>query len=108
MERYDRIYEFVFPADDRNLYSLPQEEGEAFFFYAAACKILYRYGSCLCFCKILSQIVNLFYPFALPLDRAPYTLFAIAASGLLPFLIEFVQKYFHFEIKVESNENEEK
>lgn len=60
------------------------------------------------FAKILSQIVNLFYPLALPLDRAPYTLFAIAASGLLPFLIEFVQKYFRFEIKVESNENEEK
>ena len=28
--------------------------------------------------------------------------------SMLPFLIEFVQKYFHFEIKVESNENEEK
>lgn len=60
------------------------------------------------FAKILSQIVNIFYPLAIPLDRAPYTLFAIVASVLLPFLIEFVQRYFRFEIKVESNENEEK
>ena len=59
------------------------------------------------FAKILSQLVNLFYPLALPPDQAPYTLFAIPAACILPFLIEFVCKYVHFKIKVEENKDEE-
>ncbi|MBS5843661.1 MAG: hypothetical protein KIC77_09305 [Clostridiales bacterium] len=58
------------------------------------------------FAKIFSQFVNVFYPLALPLDRASYTLFAVPAAIVLPFAIEFIQKYFRFKIKVESNKHE--
>lgn len=54
------------------------------------------------FAKLLSQFVNIFYPIALPTDRAPYTLFAVPVAVALPLLIEFVQKYFHLNIKIES------
>ena len=60
------------------------------------------------FAKLLSQLVNVFYPLALPLDRAPYTLFAVPVALVLPYLIEFIQKYVHFKIKVEGKHDEEK
>lgn len=57
--------------------------------------------------KLLSQVVNVFYALQLPPDRGAYTVFAVPVAIVLPYAIEFVQKYLHVEMLSDETSHKE-
>lgn len=57
--------------------------------------------------KIIAKMAGAILPVILTPDRTTYTICAIFVAVLLPYIYEFLQKYLHFQVKVEKNQDEE-